>query len=157
MRLGSKLSWEKERVFEHPAIVKAVEALIDIAERNPEPGRIEIDGDRLYVNVMTFDAKSPKDQVAEKHERYIDVQYLIDGEETIGWFPLREELEPSKPYVEEDDYALYAPAGDEVPLRLAPGMFAIFFPHDIHRPGMGEKGGKIKKAVAKVRMDLLNS
>lgn len=157
MRLGSKLSWEKERALEHPAIAAAVEALIGIAERNPEPGRVEIDGDNLYVNVMAFDAKSPEDQLAEKHEEYIDVQYLIDGEETIGWFPLREGLEPTKPYAVEGDYALYAPADDEVALRLKPGMFAIFYPHDIHRPGMGENGGKIKKAVAKVRMDLLNS
>lgn len=133
-------------------IAAAVEELVKLSGQNPAPGKIEMDGDRMYANVMQFDAKSMDEQVAEKHERYVDVHYLFEGEETIGWFPQQGGLEPTQAYDSDADYMLYAPADEEVLLKLTPGMFAVFYPHDIHRPGMGEPQTKIKKAVVKVRV-----
>ena len=46
---------------------------------------------------------------------------------------------------------LYAAAEDEIQLPMKPGMFAVFFPEDIHRPGMGAPG-RIKKAVVKIKV-----
>ena len=154
MILGTLSSWDEHRVVEHPVIVEAIEALMKIVQSNPEPGRYEINGDQIYVNVMELNAKSLADQLAEKHEDYIDVHYLIEGNEMIGWAPLQAGIEPVKPYDSEGDYAIYAPSQDEVLLPLKPGMFTVFFPHDIHRPGMGPEG-KIKKAVIKIHMDVL--
>lgn len=154
MILGSLSSWEDDRKFEHSVIIEAVEEIKKIVQSNPSTGRVDIRGDEMYANVMELDAKSLEEQVAEKHESYIDVHYLIEGEETIGWSPLREGIEPSKPYDHDGDYALYSPQSDEVLLTMQPGMFAVFFPHDIHRPGMGEQSSKIKKLVVKVHVGL---
>jgi len=151
MILGDLKAWEHGRNYSHADIAVAVEELIKLAERNPEAGRIEIDGDNMYINVMELEAKSPDEQVAEKHEKYIDVHYLFEGEETIGWSPQRSGVEPTKAYDAEGDYMLYAPAPDEVLLQMKPGMFAVFFPEDVHRPGMGAPG-RIKKAVVKIKV-----
>lgn len=156
MILSSLSSWEHDRRTEHSVIVEAIEELQNIIKSNPAPGRIEIRGNEMYASVMELDAKSLDEQVAEKHESYIDVQYLIDGEEIIGWSPLREGIKPSKPYDSEGDFALYSPQSDEILLPLKPGMFAVFFPHDIHRPGMGTKSTKIKKIVIKIHVGLMN-
>ncbi|MNV92125.1 Toxin-antitoxin biofilm protein TabA [compost metagenome] len=110
----------------------------------------------MYASIMEFDAKPMNEQLAEKHESYVDVQYLIAGEETIGWSSLGENVKAAKAYDSEQDYALYDPSPDEILLRLKPGMFAVFYPNDIHRPGMGESA-KIKKAVVKIHVGLLQN
>jgi YhcH/YjgK/YiaL family protein len=56
-----------------------------------------------------------------------------------------------KEYDEEKDYMLY----EEVSffLKLNAGMLAIFFPHDIHMPGIMDKEPEpVKKVVIKVRI-----
>lgn len=148
-------SWQDHSTFEHRVIVEALEKLNELLLNNPAEGRIEMDGDKLYASIMEFDAKPMTELLAEKHEQYIDVHYLIEGEETIGWFSLQEDSAAAKSYDSEQDYALYEPSPEELLIRLKPGMFAVFFPHDIHRPGMGESG-RIKKAVIKVHVGLMN-
>ncbi|NHN32098.1 YhcH/YjgK/YiaL family protein [Paenibacillus agricola] len=155
MILSSMSLWENQRKFEHIVIVKAIEALQTILKENPAEGRIEIQSDQMYMSLMEFDAKPMNEQLAEKHESYIDVHYLIEGEETIGWSSQQVGEVSVKPYDSEQDYALYDPSDDEILLQLKPGMFAVFFPNDIHRPGMGL--AKIKKAVIKIHVGLLSS
>ncbi|NOU65791.1 DUF386 family protein [Paenibacillus sp. LMG 31461] len=154
MILGTMSFWEKQSKFEHTVIVTALEELNLLLKGDAPEGRVEIKGDQMYVSFMEFDAKPMDEQLAEKHESYIDIHYLIDGEETIGWFADREDLRVVKAYESEHDYALYDPSADEILLHLKPGMFAVFFPNDIHRPGMGQSS-KIKKAVIKVHVGLL--
>ncbi|KAA1189392.1 YhcH/YjgK/YiaL family protein [Paenibacillus sp. B2(2019)] len=157
MILGSLSSWEEHSRYENSVIVEAIEELKVILQHEPDLGRIEMRGNEIYVSIMALEAKSLEEQVAEKHEAYIDVHYLIEGEETIGWSPLQEGIEVTKPYDAEADYALYPPSSDEILLTLKPGLFAVFFPHDVHRPGMGQPGMKIKKAVIKIHVGLLSS
>jgi len=152
MILGALTTWEQQRESVATNIFRAVEELAKLANLNPEPGRIEIDGDNMYINVMELEVKSAEEQVAEKHEKYIDVHYLFSGDEIIGWSPQRQEIAPTKAYDDENDYMLYAPAEDEVLLTMKPGMFAVFYPEDIHRPNMGTAGQRIKKAVVKIKV-----
>ncbi|GAA0134404.1 hypothetical protein YSY43_12440 [Paenibacillus sp. YSY-4.3] len=157
MILGSLATWKDDQRFEHKAIAEAIEAIQDIVCDPPSPGRVEIRGDEMYVSVMELEVKPLEEQVAEKHEAYIDVHYLIEGEEIIGWSPVREGEQPVKAYDRDADYALYQPSSDEVRLAMKPGMFAVFFPHDIHRPGMAEQPATIRKLVVKIHVDLFKS
>lgn len=156
MILGTMSLWDKQSKFEHTVIVTALEELNLLLKGDAPEGRVEIKGDQMYVSFMEFDPKPMDEQLAEKHESYIDIHYLIDGEETIGWFSDREDISAVKAYDSEQDYALYDPLADEILLHLKPGMFAVFFPNDIHRPGMGQSS-KIKKAVVKVHVGLLQA
>jgi biofilm protein TabA len=127
MILGSMSSWNEQLKYENSIIIEAVEELREILQQDPDPGKVEIRGNEIYATIMDLDAKLLQEQLAEKHEMYIDVHYLIAGEETIGWSPVQEGTRPVKPYQAEEDYAIYAPSSEEVLLSLKPGMFAVFF------------------------------
>lgn len=112
------------------------------------PGRIEL-GDGLYALVQELETKPVADAVWESHRRYIDVQYLIEGDEVMGWAP-EPSLEPSAAYDESRDCRFYR-AADSTLLSLKPGMFAVFFPQDGHATGLHRTtGGKLRKIVVKV-------
>ncbi|MGO4374120.1 YhcH/YjgK/YiaL family protein [Paenibacillus sp. MCAF20] len=155
MIMGSLASNKEHVAGGYAVIAEALELLKQTVESGePLDGRVTFKEDLFYVNFMAFESKTREEQVAEKHEQFIDIHYLIEGSEQIGWSPLREGVLPTQAYDEKSDYALYAPQPDEVVLAMQPGMFAVFFPDDIHRPGMGD-GSPIKKAVVKIHKDLL--
>lgn len=156
MILGNISSLEQERRLGNTIFVEAIEEMMKIINSDPKPGRYEIRGDLIYCNVMELDVKDPSEQIAEKHEEYIDLHYLIEGREVLGWSPFDERVEPTQMYDREGDYSLYAASEEEVMMELKPGMYIIFFPHDIHRPGMGTSG-RIRKAVLKIHKNLLNN
>ncbi|WP_340004762.1 YhcH/YjgK/YiaL family protein [Paenibacillus sp. FSL K6-0276] len=74
-------SWEEHSRYENSVIVEAIEELKVILRYDPDLGRIEIRGNEMYTSIMALEVKSLEEQVAEKHETYIDVHYLIEGEE----------------------------------------------------------------------------
>jgi YhcH/YjgK/YiaL family protein len=69
----------------------------------------------------------------------------------MGYAPLGEQ-EILEPYKEENDIIFYK--GEKVFIKVPEGMFAIFFPEDVHMPGIQiEKKSPIKKLVIKVKVD----
>ncbi|WP_279450847.1 YhcH/YjgK/YiaL family protein [Aeromonas hydrophila] len=90
-------------------------------------GRYELNEDLLYINVMEFDTNFAEQKQAEVHQEYIDIQFLIRGEERIG-FGLKNTTTPvAKAYDAINDYYLVSSISCESELLLSPGMFAIFF------------------------------
>lgn len=114
-----------------------------------ECGRIELDGDNLFINNVNPECMPAEKQVLEVHRDYIDVQILLEGRETMGWKALDDVSEEIKPYDPEGDCALYTDRPTSW-LHLVPGQVAIFFPEDAHAPVIGE--GKIRKMIAKVKI-----
>ncbi|MCF0160173.1 MAG: YhcH/YjgK/YiaL family protein [Bacteroidaceae bacterium] len=116
---------------------------------NTPLGRIEIQGDDLFINNSNPQCVTAEEQVLEMHRDYIDVHVLLEGTETIGWKALEEIEHISKAYDKQDDYEL----SDDRPttfVTLHPGQCLIVFPEDPHAPIIGE--GKIRKAIGKVRL-----
>ena len=113
------------------------------------PGKYQIDNDDIFAIVQEYDTKEESDCVLEGHNKYIDIQYVIQGVEHIGFTPLTNQL-----VVEENlekDYTFYT--GETSMFRLEEGMFALFFPEDLHRPGVkADQISKVKKVVVKVRI-----
>lgn len=112
-------------------------------------GRIELDGDRLFINNVNPECMAPENQVLELHHDYIDVHIPLEGMETIGWKALEELQNEVKAYSKEEDCALYS----DVPsayISLLPGQFMIVYPEDPHAPIIGN--GKIRKLIAKVKL-----
>ncbi|WP_455593029.1 YhcH/YjgK/YiaL family protein [Bacteroides sp.] len=114
-----------------------------------ELGRIEIDGDRLFINNVNPECVASNKQVLELHRDYIDVHILLEGAETIGWKAIEDLTTETQPYEKEGDCALYADAPTTF-VDLLPGQFVIVYPEDPHAPIIGE--GKIRKLIAKVRL-----
>lgn len=114
-----------------------------------ELGRIEIDGDNLFINNVFPECVEREKQVLELHRDYIDVHILLEGKETIGWKAIEDLTSEVKPYEKDGDCALYS----DVPttfVDLLPGQFAIVYPEDPHAPVIGQ--GKIRKLIAKVKL-----
>lgn len=112
-------------------------------------GRIEIEGDDLFINNVNPECVAAEKQVLELHRRYIDVHILLEGAERIGWKAIEDLTAEAKPYEEEGDCALYSDAPTAF-VDLLPGQFLIVYPEDPHAPVIGE--GKIRKLIAKVRI-----
>ena len=53
-------------------------------------GRIEVDGDHLFINNVNPECVTSDQQVLELHHDYIDVHILLEGEEMIGWKALED-------------------------------------------------------------------
>jgi biofilm protein TabA len=131
----------------HPRFKTAFEflAATDLAAHPIESHAI--DGKNLYANFSSGKGKTKHDARLEAHRQYIDIQYLIEGDEEIGWKELDHCMEVQNPYKEEKDVMFYADA-PETWLKLVPGQFAVFFPEDVHAPMVSE--GNVRKVVVKV-------
>jgi YhcH/YjgK/YiaL family protein len=114
-----------------------------------EPGKYEIDNEDIFAIVQEYDTKEVQDCVLEGHHKYIDIQYVIHGIELMGFTPLTNQV-----VVEEDlekDYTFYQ--GETSMFRVEEGMFTLFFPEDLHRPGVkADQISKVKKVVVKVKI-----
>ena len=112
-------------------------------------GRIDLQGQELYINVSDAQLLTPLEQKLEVHQKYIDIHVPLTCAEVIGWKPLAELGDPLAPFDTEADYALYA----EVPTSYAlvrPGEILIAYPEDAHAPIIGK--GNLRKLIVKVAL-----
>ncbi len=110
-------------------------------------GKYPIDGENIFALVSEYKTKSEQEGKLEAHKKYIDVQYVISGEELMGYVPLGGQRILDQ-YKEENDIVFFT--GDKSFTKVSEGMFAIFFPEDVHMPGIktGESS-PVKKLVIK--------
>jgi YhcH/YjgK/YiaL family protein len=91
----------------------------------------------------------------EIHRRYLDVQYIVQGGERIGFAPYTEGLKVDEAYDPQRDIAFYFASGVLVPVPA--GMFAILTPHELHSPGLVVEDtaapGDVLKVVVKCRWE----
>lgn len=117
-------------------------------------GRYEIDGNRVYANVSTYETKDRAGAQFEAHKKYVDLQAVIAGEEAIGWAALNSGTltETSEEYSKGGDIAFYT--GDGVMDAILPaGYFALLFPEDAHMPCLYTgKDRKVTKIVVKIEL-----
>lgn len=111
-----------------------------------EPGKYEIKGADLFVNIQMAKGKAMEAAVLETHKKMIDIQMPLSTEETYGYTPLCDL--PEAEYNPEKDITKYEGAADTY-VTCKPGEFAIFFPQDGHAPCISNKA-EIKKAIFKV-------
>jgi len=113
-------------------------------------GRHEIDGDRLFAIVSHIEGRGREKSLLEAHRRYIDIQFVIGGQDSIGWMPTVDCERVASRYDPEKDVEFFfdRPATWlEIPSRA----FAIFHPEDAHAPLASS--GPIHKVVIKVALD----
>jgi YhcH/YjgK/YiaL family protein len=118
-------------------------------------GRREIEGKDIYVNIMSYKTGKREEQKAEAHYKYIDVQYVIKGQEFVYHAPTGGENQTVAEKNSKEDYVFFAALGDAKEYRLTAGSIAIFFPWDIHQAKccVGGHAANVRKAVIKVRAE----
>jgi len=137
----------------HAGIDLALKAVAAYTPDNYETGRIEIDGDKVFLNRNAYATADPAKAIFEAHRDYIDVMYMVEGEETIYVKPTSQLSNITKEYNEEGDYLLADFDKDATPVHLTAGSFVILMPQDAHAPNCwyGESRN-VKKIVGKVRI-----
>lgn len=131
----------------HPGLDQVIEAMKTLDLNRLPNGRHDIQGDDVFVNLMDTELKPAS--TWEVHRRYIDLQLILAGEETIAWAP-KDEIAGFPPYDSERDIQISTDPQRGNPVTLKPGMFGIYFPEDAHMPGLGT--GRGRKAVFKIKV-----
>lgn len=141
----------------HPVLQQALTLAVAANPQEKTPGRYELQGDNIFMNVMQFATQSPEQKKAELHREYIDIQVLLSGEERI-LFGMTDSARQCEEMHVEDDYQLCSLIADEQAMVLKPGRFVIFMPGEPHKPGcVVQAPMDIKKVVIKVRASLLHN
>jgi YhcH/YjgK/YiaL family protein len=110
-------------------------------------GRVDLDGDRLFALVQEYTTRTAENCAWESHRRYIDVQYVVDGTERMGYLNIASARE-REAYDAARDVAFYEPGEDYITIET--GMLAIFGPEDVHAPcGAAGKPRPVRKIVIK--------
>jgi biofilm protein TabA len=146
----SALSQSPRYATLHPLFQRAFDYIRATDLYNMAPGRYNILGDDLIVIVEHAQGRRREDARLETHRRYIDIQLVLEGDESMGWKPLLDCLNPVSEHSMEKDIRFFhdAPASW---VAVPPDHFCIFFPEDAHAPLVGS--GTVRKVIFKVAVN----
>ena len=138
----------------HPRFGKAFAFLRSRDLAKLPPGRIDIDGDAVYANVIDTTLKPwDADAQLEQHRAYFDIHVPVSGEEIDGYiYDEAGAKANAAAFNVEKDYVLFRnPKMAKVALK--PGEFAIFHPpYGAHAPNKTEGAPRPhRKIVIKVK------
>ncbi|MEI7527513.1 MAG: YhcH/YjgK/YiaL family protein [Elusimicrobiota bacterium] len=114
-------------------------------------GKYEIDGEHVFALVQRYATAAAAVPKFECHRKYLDVQYIAEGAETIGWAPLGR-MKVTEAYDAGKDLCFGSvAAGEWSPVVLRAGQLAILYPEDAHAPKLAAGvPGAVMKVVVKV-------
>jgi YhcH/YjgK/YiaL family protein len=112
-------------------------------------GRHEIDGDAVYALVQRYTSKSAGSGRWEAHQRYADVQVVLEGTERIGYGQMTRFARGTYDPAKDIEFL----TGDGSFMELAAGDFVVLWPGEVHMPGMAAGApAPVTKIVIKIRM-----
>ncbi len=134
-------------------INKILETAKSFTKDNFPKERLALDGESLFMNFAEYTTHCEIGHPSEAHRKYIDVMYMVDGNETVYVKPTSQLKKIRSDYDPEIEALLADTDDDAIPVRLSSGMFLILFPGDAHTPGcdpLPERGVNVKKIIGKV-------
>ena len=131
----------------HPGFAMAFEFLRKQDLASWPAGRSEVNGAQICVLISKDRGRGLNGAKLEAHRKYIDIQYVVSGNELIGWRNLATCQTTGQGYNEDKDIEFFT-ARPNVWIRVPPDSLAIFFPEDAHAPLAGD--GRVHKIVLKV-------
>lgn len=137
----------------HPRFAQAFAALAELAAKPFEPGRHAVDGDTIYINALQYDTHAREDALMEAHRTYIDIMWMVSGEEEIDVCPVEAMTEITQPYDQSGDAVLSKLPSSCSTLKMKPGSVCVLLPEDGHAPGLdAAERGNVQKLIAKVKI-----
>ena len=153
MILGHIGQSEQEGILYRTIIQKGLTYLRNTDFSKIAVGKHKIDGDSMLAIVSEYSPDVKENRKAETHNNHIDIQYIDSGEEIMGFGNLVDGVETSEGYLSEKDATFYESVKNELEISVTQGMYAVFFPWDIHRPGCVSKPNvKVRKVVLKLKV-----
>lgn len=119
-----------------------------------ESGKYEILGHEVYASVQEYISKPIDLGKFEAHRKYIDIQYVVEGEEQIGVADVDSNcFSELAPYDAEKDIVFFADnkSSKHEFISIKAGEFAILTTKDAHMPSIATaEPANVKKVVVKV-------
>ena len=124
--------------------------------KSHEAGRVELEPEKIMILKSSYTTAKPIMDVLETHKRFIDIMYVVEGEERF-FHKFEGELEKERrPYDSSADATLGPMEDSAVQGKLSPANFAVFFPQDAHLAGqIWDEPSNVKKLVIKVSVETL--
>lgn len=114
--------------------------LLDLAS-----GKYELDAQRVFALINRGTGRGREEARLETHRKYVDIQFLVEGSEEIGWRPTAQCAQPVEPYDEARDIMFFSDR-PYAWIDLPVGKFMIFFPEDAHAP-LASRGDNVKAVI----------
>lgn len=115
-------------------------------------GRVDIEGDDIFASVQEYTTMKADTCRLEAHNKYFDIQYMVEGEEQFG-YAKRADLTEAGPYSEVDDIVFFEEPEQSGTVYLKAGDCIVVAPEDAHKPRCeAGKACSVKKIVIKVRV-----
>lgn len=133
--------------------IEQVKAHLAASQAN---GRYQLEGDEAFFFVVDDHTQLLAERRAEMHQKYIDVQIILAGQECFGYSEqpftsLEEDL------LVEKDIAFSNAIVDEQFINLEAGDFIIFTTGQPHRPLIAvNEPAPVKKCVIKIAHTLID-
>lgn len=118
---------------------------------NLENGKYELN-EKVFAIVQDYNSKPESEGKFEAHRKYIDIQFVVKGEEKIGTGKI-DDFEEVTQYDDEKDIVFLTPKLSTAVnfITLKEKEFAIFYPNDAHMPSIAiTSPDYVKKIVVKV-------
>ncbi len=133
-------------------IPNSAKDFIKCLTKSAKLGRVNLSND-IYVNIETYKTKMPADAQFEAHNKYIDIQIILKGNELISYTD-KSILTVKTHYNEEKDITFYSEAVNDYPyIKLDGSNFVMLFPHEAHAPQIcDESPSEVKKVVIKIKV-----
>jgi YhcH/YjgK/YiaL family protein len=151
-------NWDKEKHAYPQPIRTVMEHIRSLDFARMADGKYELEDGLIRITIKETTTKRKELQKAETHRTYTDVQLVISGEEKIGVAPWSSAQTVVKDDLDARDVAFYDPVRDEIELIQRPGMYAVFFPTDIHRPCCSvDQDTTVRRMVVKIHERLFEA
>ena len=137
----------------HKNFQRAFEAIKNALDKDMPVGKYEIDGSDLFISVQEYNTKLEENARFEAHRKYIDIQYIVSGEEVVEVTDISKTSIETE-YNEAKDMEFYTTNGRVWKGSLTTGEYGIFFPNDVHRPALAVDGqpAPVKKILVKIKL-----
>ncbi len=143
---------ENLKIYENikPYAEQIVSFIEQVRQKGIVEGQYALDGNRLFAIVQSYETKDWIDGKMEAHEKYADLQYIVDGEERI-YVDFSDELEIEEDRTPKEDIIFYKKKENYGYNILNRGKFGYYAPQDAHMPCMkNEEKRAVRKIVFKI-------
>jgi biofilm protein TabA len=150
----SNLTYINRQVLITPAIKQGLDFLRRSDLESLQDGKIIISGERVFALIQRYETKPFSDELRfEYHRKFMDIQYVVSGEEVIGWAPA-ERMTITEPYSDEKDICFGRVSRKEITqVYLKEDQMVLLFPEDGHAPGLASGvPSQVMKIVVKVAL-----
>ena len=138
-------------ISRYSAVIPGLEEAIKVAAELTDltPRTIALSGQNKIL-VQESTTKPAEGQLLEAHREFLDIQYILEGGETVGWAPI-EKLTLDGEFNTAKDKGMYAGECDFMDIRA--GYCYVVFPEDAHMPGSHlEEQTEFVKLVVKLKV-----